>query len=40
VGKGLTFDLATEGQNHRNPSSQAELERARQDSNGRVPKLL
>jgi hypothetical protein len=31
--KHLTFDLATEGQDHRNPSSQAEIERAREDSN-------
>jgi hypothetical protein len=33
VRKHLTFDLATEGQDHRNPSVQAEIERAREDSN-------
>jgi hypothetical protein len=31
--KPLTFDLRTEGQNDRNPAIQAEIERARQDSN-------
>ena len=29
----LDLDLATEGQDHRNPSIQAEIERAREDSN-------
>jgi hypothetical protein len=33
VRKHLTFDLATEGQDHRNPSIQAKIERAREDSN-------
>jgi hypothetical protein len=33
VRKRLTFDLATEGQDHRKPSIQAEIERAREDSN-------
>jgi hypothetical protein len=33
VHKRLTFDHATEGQDHRNPNIQAKIEPAREDSN-------